>query len=92
MRFIGELLVLGIDIYVFIIIFQVILHWLFAFEVVNPRNPKAQNLMRLLSKATDPVMKNVQKYVPPIGGIDLTPLVVIILAEVLKYVIYTLLY
>ncbi len=88
MRIFGELLALGIDIYITIIIIHVILHWLMAFEVINPRNQQAGNLMRLMGRITDPVMKRVQRYVPPIGGIDLTPLVVIILAQLLKQLIY----
>lgn len=69
---------MAINIYVGIIIVQVAVSWLISFEVINAANEKAQNLIALLKKATDPVYKPIQKYVPPIGGIDLTPLIVII--------------
>ena len=39
---------------------------------------------RSLQKLTDPVMKPVQKYVPPIGGLDLTPIIVIVGLEILQ--------
>ncbi|MEZ5919255.1 MAG: YggT family protein [Alphaproteobacteria bacterium] len=43
------------------------------FGVINLNHPQAQNLMGLIKKLTDPVYKPVQKYIPPIGGIDITP-------------------
>ena len=52
--------------------------WLIALDIVKAGNDAAIRLMAFLKKATDPVYKPVQKYVPPIGGLDLTPLVVII--------------
>lgn len=83
MHFLLELLSVAINIYVLIIIIQVAMSWLIAFEMVNAENQQAQNLMNLLRKATDPVFKPVRKYIPPIGGIDLTPLVVIIGIQVI---------
>ena len=91
MIFLANLISLAISIYTWIIILHVLLHWLIAFDVINAKSPQAQNLMRLFAKATDPVMKPVQKYVPPIGGIDLSPLVVIILLQLLNHMVWTIL-
>lgn len=77
----------AIAIYVTIIIIEIIIHWLVAFEVVKARSPQAQNLIGLLNKLTSPVMDRVRKYVPPIGGIDITPIVVIIGLQFLGYII-----
>ena len=78
MDFIFQLLSLAVNIYVGIIILQVIVNWLIIFEVINVKNEQAQNLIGLLKKATDPVYKPIKKYIPPIGGIDVTPLIVIL--------------
>jgi YggT family protein len=75
---------LCVQIYIAIIVIQVAVSWLIAFDVINASNQQAKNLMELLSKATDPVYKPLKKYVPPIGGIDITPLIVIILLTVLE--------
>lgn len=72
------LLDMALNIYMMIIVVQVALGWLIAFEVINVSNPQARNLINLLHRATEPVYKPIRKYVPPIGGIDLTPLIVII--------------
>lgn len=77
MFFIGQLLIWALSIYSFIIILEVIINWLIIFDVINVKNDKAQNLIRLLSKTTDPVYSRLRKYVPPIGGIDITPIIVL---------------
>lgn len=85
MYMIAYLLSLCINIYILIIIIQVALSWLIAFNVVNEDNEQAKNLGALLKKATDPVYVPLRKYVPPIGGIDLTPLIVIIALQLIEH-------
>ena len=92
MGLIFQLLSLAIDIYIGIIILQVIINWLVIFDVINTKNQQAQNLLKLLARATDPVYKRIRKYVPPIGGIDLTPLIVILGLNLLKHGLFILLF
>jgi YggT family protein len=77
MSLIGEILLFGLNVYFYIIIASVIISWLIAFEVLNTSNPQAQNLVRLLNKATEPVYKPLRKYIPAIAGIDITPIIVV---------------
>lgn len=77
MSMIAQILLFGLKIYFYIIVVQVIVSWLIAFDVINAKNPQAANLLRLLDKATDPVYKPLRKFIPPIGGIDITPIIVI---------------
>lgn len=77
MSIIGSLLHFALEIYFYIIIASVIISWLIAFEVLNVKNPQAQNLVKLLNKLTEPVYKPLRKYIPPIAGIDVTPIIVI---------------
>lgn len=81
-----------VQIYILIIIVQVIMSWLIALEMVNANNPSAKRLLALLHRATDPVYKPIRKYVPPIGGIDITPLIVIIGLQILASFVLGLLY
>jgi YggT family protein len=85
---IGSLLLLALQVYFWIIILSVILSWLIAFEVINVKNEKAQNLVRLLEKATDPVYRPLRKYIPSIGGIDITPIIVIFGIYLLQRAVY----
>ncbi len=88
MSAIGQVLLFLLNIYFYIIVIEVVVSWLLVFEVINVRNPQAQNLVRLLRKLTDPVMVPIRKYVPPIGGIDISPIIVIFLIFVLQNLIY----
>ena len=84
MILIGQLLMLLLDVAFWIIIIQVVLSWLITFEVINIRNPQAANFVRLIDKTTAPVFNPLRKIIPPIGGIDLTPIVVILAIYLLK--------
>ncbi len=80
-----------VQVYIFVIILQVALSWAIAFDLVNANNEAARNLTQLLHKFTDPVYKPIRKYVPPVGGIDLTPLIVIIGIQVIAGLLFKLL-
>lgn len=84
---IGKLLLLALDICFWIIIIQVALSWLIVFNVVNVSNPQARNFIDLLHKVTDPVYKPLRKFIPPIGGIDITPILLIFAIYLLQSVV-----
>ncbi len=93
MGIIAYLINMAFQIYTMIIIVQVIISWLVNFGVINTGNQQATNLIELLRKLTDPVYKPIQKYIPPIGGIDITPLVVIIgLSLIQSYIVNPILF
>ncbi len=73
------------NIFVGIIILQVAINWLIIFDVINTRNEQAQNLIKLLKKVTDPIYTPLRKYIPPIGGIDITPIVVLLGASIVHH-------
>lgn len=81
---IGQLLLFLLDVCFWIIIAQVVVSWLIAFEVINVRNAQAANLIRLMERITAPIYNPLRKYVPPVAGIDLTPIIVIFVIYLLK--------
>ena len=87
MAFIGNILIIALDVYFWIIIASVVSSWLIAFDVINIKNPQAANLMRLLNKITEPVFAPLRRFIPSIGGIDITPIIVIFGIQVLKNII-----
>ena len=66
--------------------------WLVAFEVINVRNQQAVNLLNLLRRLTDPVFRPIRKFIPSIGGIDITPIFVIIAIMLLQELVRILTY
>ncbi len=90
MHIIGLLISFAIQAYILVIFVQVALSWLVALDIVNAENEAAQNLTSLTKKLTDPIYTPLRKYIPPIGGIDLTPLIVIIGLQLLGSILISL--
>ena len=88
--FIAEIIGFLINLYIFIIVAHVAVTWLVAFKVLDLGNEQARNLVALLKRATDPIMKPLQKYIPPLGGIDISPIVAIIGLQILVHLIFKL--
>lgn len=87
---IGSLLIFLLDLYLWVIIISVVLSWLVVFDVINVKNSKAQSLMDLLSKLTEPVFGPIRNVIKPIGGIDISPIIVILGIFVLQQLIASL--
>jgi YggT family protein len=67
-----------------IIIGQVILSWLIAFNVLNTSSQGLRAFLAALDKITEPLYRPVRKLLPDFGGIDFSPLVVLILIQILR--------
>jgi len=85
--FLIPLISLAVQIFIWIIIIDIALYWLSAFNIINLKNPQAQNLVHLIKKMTNPVFIPLRKYIPPIGGLDLTPIVAIIGITVIEQIL-----
>lgn len=67
-----------IELLTWAIIINAILSWLVAFDVINLRNRFVYNIARALEAITAPVMRPVQRIIPPLGGVDISPIIVIL--------------
>lgn len=78
-----------LEIYSWIVLAAVIMSWLVAFNVVNYHNNIVRSIARFLDTLTEPVFRQVRRVIPPIGGLDLSPIVVFIAIIFLqKLVVY----
>ena len=68
-----------IELYIFIIFAMVIMSWLVAFNVVNPHNPFVRQVDGGLRALTNPVFAPLRRIIPSIGGLDITPVIVLLL-------------
>jgi YggT family protein len=76
-----------IGIYVWILIGSVIMHWLINFQVINHKNNFVMMVMEFLYRATEPLLAKIRRFLPVIGGLDLSPLVIILFLWFLQAVI-----
>jgi YggT family protein len=67
-----------IDLYKYIVIAAVILSWLMAFGVVNPYNRFVRSLAEALAAVTEPLLRPIRRALPDMGGLDLSPLVLLL--------------
>src|SRR5574338_208113 len=67
-----------------IIIIQVILSWLLAFNVLNIHSGGVRNFIVALDRLTAPLYRPIRRMLPDFGGIDFSPLVILILIQVLQ--------
>ena len=61
------------------IILSAIISWLFAFDVINRRNRFVNQVADLLDRITAPLLEPFRRIIPPLGGIDISPIVVLLL-------------
>jgi YggT family protein len=68
-----------VDIAIILLIAQVILSWLVAFNVVNTRHPFVNTVGRFLYQITEPALRPIRRVIPSFGGIDISPLALALL-------------
>jgi YggT family protein len=67
-----------------IIIIQVVLSWLFAFNVLNSSSDGLRRFVEALDRITEPLYRPIRKVLPDFGGIDFSPLILILLISVVQ--------
>lgn len=67
-----------IELYIYALIGVVILSWLVAFGVVNNRNNFVLSAQRFLYRITEPLLAPIRRVLPDLGGVDLSPMVLIL--------------
>jgi len=76
-----------LQLYVYVLIASAVLSWLIAFNVVNTRNPFVNMVGTLLFQLTEPVLRPVRRVLPPMSGLDLSPIVVILIIYFIQAVV-----
>ncbi|MGX1308346.1 YggT family protein [Amorphus suaedae] len=82
-----QVLLLAIKLYTWIIIGAAIFSWLYAFNVVNPRNQFIAMIGNTLYRLTEPVLRPIRSILPDLGGIDISPIVLLLLLFFLQQLI-----
>jgi YggT family protein len=87
MRSILYVILLVLDIYIWLLIAAAVLSWLVAFNVVNARNQFVSMVGDFLYRITEPVLRPIRNMLPSLGGIDISPVIVILLIILIKDII-----
>ena len=74
-----ELIDIVLTFYVWVVVIYVILSWLVQFDVINSRNQFVRTLGDFLFRLTEPALRPIRRVLPNLGGVDLSPMVLILL-------------
>ncbi len=92
MRAILDIILIVLNLYTWVVILGAILSWLIAFGVVNIRNDLVRSAWNLFLALTEPFLRPIRNFLPSTGGIDLSPIVlllgVMLVERIIVYYIY----
>lgn len=61
------------------IIISAVLSWLVAFDIINLRNQVVYQISTVLDRVTGPILRPFQRIIPPLGGVDISPIIVLLI-------------
>jgi YggT family protein len=92
MRAVLDIILIILDLYVWLLIASAILSWLIAFNVLNTRNQFVAAVAEFLYRITEPVLAPIRSFMPNLGGLDISPIILILIImfiqRVITYYIY----
>jgi len=87
MRALLDVVLIVLNLYVWVLIAAAVLSWLVAFNVVNPYNSFVRNVGDFLYRVTEPLLAPIRNLLPSLGGLDLSPMVLILVIFFIERVI-----
>ena len=73
-----------VQLFIYVLIASAVLSWLVAFNVVNVRNPIVAQIGEVLYRITEPVLRPIRNLLPNLGGIDISPVILILLLQAFR--------
>jgi YggT family protein len=67
-----------------LILASVVISWLYAFNIVNVNNPTVRQISHGLSRVTEPMLAPIRRILPSMGGLDLSPIILLLGLEFLR--------
>lgn len=92
MRAILDVVLLALQLYVWLLIAAAVMSWLVAFGVVNTRNEIVRHIWNFLFQVTEPLLRPIRNILPNLGGIDVSPVILLLLIFLIQRVIQLYLY
>jgi len=84
-----QTVVLALDLYWWIIIASAVFSWLYAFNVVNPRNQVVSTIGNFLFRITEPALRPIRRVLPDLGGIDISPIILLLVIFFIRQFLIT---
>jgi YggT family protein len=85
-------LMFALNIFIWILIANAIFSWLYAFNVINTNNQFVNMIGRALYQMTEPVLRPIRRIMPDLGGVDISPIILILIIYLIQQVVIYYLY
>ena len=92
MRAFLNVVLLVLDLYWYVIVAVAIMSWLIAFNVINIYNEIVRSIWNALNALTEPVLRPIRNALPNFGGLDVSPIILLLIIYLIKQVIYLYVY
>jgi YggT family protein len=77
-----------LNIYKYIVVANVIISWLVAFNVLNTQNRFVYSILELSYKLTEPMLTKIRRFLPNLGSLDISPVILLVLIWFLQTCMY----
>ena len=84
-----DTLIYALSLYWWIIIASAIFSWLYAFNVVNSKNQFVGSIGNMLYRLTEPALRPIRRFMPDLGGIDISPIILLLILFFLRQFLLT---
>jgi YggT family protein len=92
MRAVLDIILLVLHIYIWLLIIAAVLSWLIAFNVINTGNTVVATIAEFLYRITEPVLRPIRSMLPHLGGIDISPVILILIILLIENIIIRYIY
>lgn len=72
------------NLYIYTLLAYIVIGWLVAFKIVNPWQPAVRMINTVLARLHEPILMQVRRFLPDLGGIDISPIVVLFAVQFLR--------
>ena len=68
-----------LKLYSYVVIVNVLISWLIAFNVLNTQNRFVYSVLEMTYRLTDPILKRIRRFLPNLGSLDISPIILLLL-------------
>jgi YggT family protein len=87
MRAVLDVIMIALNLYIWVLIASAVLSWLIAFNVINTRNQFVSTVWDMLYRITEPVLRPIRERLPNLGGLDISPIILLLIIYFIQSVI-----
>jgi YggT family protein len=82
-----EVVSIALQWYIYAVVVMAVMSWLVAFNVINTRNRFVYTVLDVLGRITEPALRPIRRIMPDLGGIDISPIILILLLSLAQRIL-----